>query len=100
MLRSLAGKVRARFEPRRIHSAYRATFGTDQGRFVLAHIADMCHATETTFETDPMAMAVAEGRRQIWLSIQDMMEITELDLREMLRPLAHETERAERGDYE
>ena len=56
---------------------------TEHGRFVLSWIADACHATESIASNDPIEMAKAEGRRQVWLAIQDVLRLTEKDIRDM-----------------
>jgi len=80
---SLNDRARAGFKPREVRDAYARVFSGPHGSLVLAHLADACGATRTTFDSDLQAMAVAEGRRQVWLVIQDVLSINEADLREM-----------------
>jgi len=61
---------------------------TPAARLTLAFIADACHATEsvargTTSETDR-----AIGRREVWLLIQDLLHMTEEDLRTLQEQVA------------
>lgn len=49
---------------------------------VLAWFADLCGATESIADSDPLVMAVAEGRRQVWLALQDILRVSERDIRE------------------
>ena len=56
--------------------AYVAIFNGPQGETVLADLAKFCRATETTFHTDPRAHAVLEGRREVWLRIQQNLNLT------------------------
>lgn len=85
---SLNERARGAFSPREVRDAYAAAFQGPKGSLVLAHLADTCGATRTTFETDLHAMAVAEGRRQVWLVIQDVLNLTEADLRDLQAEVA------------
>ncbi len=40
---------------------------------VLADLARICYAQKSTANANPTAMAVAEGRRQVWLYIQTQL---------------------------
>lgn len=54
--------------------AYHLSFsGAD---IVLADLGRFCHAADTCFDADPRIHAVYEGRREVWLRIQDMMNLT------------------------
>jgi len=79
----LTERTRGAFEPRKVKTAYKKAFAGPMGKLVLAHIADTCGATETTVDENPTMMAVAEGRRQVWLAIQDVLTMSEGDLREL-----------------
>lgn len=85
---SLNERARGAFNPREVRDAYASVFRSPNGSLVLAHLADTCGATRTTFETDLHAMAIAEGRRQVWLVIQDVLNLAEEDLREMQAEVA------------
>ena len=52
---------------------YRAAFGTEAGKLVLGDLARFCHAYSSTYDDDPRAAAALEGRRQVWLRIQDYL---------------------------
>jgi len=80
---SLNERAREAFAPRDVRDAYASVFRGPQGSLVLAHLADACRATRTTFEGDPWSMAVTEGRRQVWMIIQDVLSLTEQDLRDI-----------------
>lgn len=56
---------------------YLLTFdpGSEAARFVLQDLAKFCRAHETTFNADPRAHAVLEGRREVWLRIQNNLEL-------------------------
>lgn len=43
---------------------------------VLRDLAKFCRANESTFAPDPRAHAVLEGRREVWLRIQEHLQLT------------------------
>lgn len=43
---------------------------------VLKDLAKFCRAHKTTFLPDPRAHAQLEGRREVWLRIQEYLEMT------------------------
>lgn len=43
---------------------------------VLSDLAQFCRAHETTFHADPRLHAVLEGRREVWLKIERMLNLT------------------------
>lgn len=57
---------------------YLDTFGLDnvQAKEVLKDLAKFCRANESTFEADARLHAVLEGRREVWLRIQDHLNLT------------------------
>jgi hypothetical protein len=70
--------------------AYKVTFLGDKGeplngaRQVLADLKRFCHVDRPTIKIahgtgmiDPIASAVAEGRREVWLRIQAMLNLSE-----------------------
>ena len=56
--------------------AYQLTFGNGPGQEVLMDLAKFCRATETTFHADPRIHAALEGRREVWLRIQQHLHYT------------------------
>lgn len=60
-------------QPRR--RAYQIAFGSPAGQAVLLDLAIFCRANETCFHADPRRHAVAEGRREVWLRIQQHMNL-------------------------
>jgi hypothetical protein len=61
---------------------YRGCFDTDSGHFVLGDLFHICNAGQTTYPphgTHDSAL-LAEGRRQVWLHIQAMLNADESDL--------------------
>lgn len=59
--------------------AYRRVFNLDSqdAQFVLEDLAKFCRAHEATFQADPRAHALAEGRREVWLRIQQHLRLTD-----------------------
>lgn len=56
---------------------YCFTFRNNRGgSAVLADLAKFCRANESTFHSDPRVHAVLEGRREVWLRIQQHLNLT------------------------
>lgn len=64
----------------RLKRYYRGTFQSDPGRRVLRDLAKVCHAVESTADPDPREQARKEGKRQVWLRIQRMMNVDEAEI--------------------
>lgn len=56
--------------------AYLAAFRNPAGEAVLEDLAKFCRANETTFDADARVHAVLEGRREVWLRIQQHLGLT------------------------
>lgn len=63
-LARLIGRLQAR------KTAYQLAFGSPAGKSVAKDLARFCRAGETCFNTDPRLEAMLEGRRQVWLRIE------------------------------
>lgn len=61
---------------RRRKQNYQLTFKSPAGEQVLADLALFCRANETCFAADPRVHAVAEGRREVWLRIQQHLNLS------------------------
>lgn len=59
---------------------YNLAFNTLAGQYVLMDLAKFCRATETCFHVDARKHAVAEGRREVWLRIQQHLNLSAQDL--------------------
>ena len=57
-------------------SAYRLAFGSPAGQEVLKDLLKFCRARKTTFNADPRVHAALEGRREVWLRIEDHIGLT------------------------
>jgi hypothetical protein len=60
--------------------AYQLALMSVAGQAVLADLAKFCRANESTFDADPRLHAVLEGRREVWLRIQNHLHLTPSDL--------------------
>jgi len=60
--------------------AYRATFNGPLAEDVLRDLAKFCRATRSTFAENDRAHALAEGRREVWLRIQEHLNLTDDEL--------------------
>lgn len=80
---------------RRRARAYQALFGGGReggpnlaAAEVLADLRRFCHDTRTTAKfgaagLDPLAMAMAEGRREVWLRLQHFLHLTDEQLAQL-----------------
>lgn len=68
---------RARLFLGRRRTAYVRTFTGPFADEVLQDLAKFCRANQSTFHPDPRAHAVAEGRREVWLRIQQHLRLTD-----------------------
>ena len=70
----------------RRRSAYRATFGSPVGLDVLADLKRFCGAQTTSVKlgangaVDPLAMAIAEGRREVFNRILAHIHLSDAEL--------------------
>jgi hypothetical protein len=61
----------------RRRTAYVKTFQGPFGDEVLQDLAKFCRANQSTFHPDPRVHAVAEGRREVWLRIQQHLQLSD-----------------------
>ena len=78
MSESLKEKLR-RFVLGRQH-AYRQVFKGPYAQDVLSDLALFCRANASTFDPDARLHAVAEGRREVWLRLQNHLNLTPAEL--------------------
>lgn len=62
---------------------YVFAFTTQAGQRVLQDLAEFCRADETCFDPDPRVHAAKEGRREVWLRIQQHLNLTPSQLAEI-----------------
>lgn len=70
--------------------AYREVFSTAAGRRVLRDLARMCHAAGTTYHEDPREAARREGKRQVWLRIQSLINMDDTELLTLSKEIDNE----------
>lgn len=67
-------------------------------RIVLAHLHWFCHAGRSSLKlatdghVDALAMAAAEGRREVWLEIQKMLTLNSEAMARAIERVIHEQE--------
>lgn len=66
--------------------AYLETFDTksQMNQKVLSDLAKFCRANESTYHPDPRIHAVLEGRREVWLRIQNHLKLDSESLWKLL----------------
>jgi hypothetical protein len=64
----------------RRQQAYRSVFAGPEGKIVLADLVRFCRAQASTFHPDPRASAQLDGRREVFLRIQEHTQLTEDEL--------------------
>lgn len=76
----------------RRRNAYCITFLTQDNRVapraaeVLTDLARFCRADQSCFHPDPRVHAVLEGRREVWLRIQQNLQLTDEQLAQIYAP--------------
>ena len=61
-------------------TAYRAVFQGPMSDAVLADLAKFCRASDSTFHPDPRVAAQLDGRREVFLRIQQHLKLSSDDL--------------------
>ena len=78
MLSELKDKARQFLGARQYN--YQKTFRSPTGEVVLRDLAVFCFADMTTFNGDRDKALLAEGRRQVWLRLQNHLQMTPAEL--------------------
>lgn len=78
---------------------FRACFGTESGQWVAGQLARYCHAYTTT-EGAPVDPRVLEGRRQVWLFINEYLGLQEGEVKRYAALVQGTEGDAIREDYE
>jgi len=62
--------------------SYKTLFKKDDRlvQIVLRDLAKFCRAHESTFHSDPRMHAALEGRKEVWLRIQNYIQLDEQEL--------------------
>lgn len=70
--------------------AYRETFRGKQAERVLRDLAKFCRASASTYEDDARKHAFREGRREVWLRIQAMLNLPDSRVQELSEVIPNE----------
>lgn len=84
MILDTFNKVRDLFRSRSF--AYVAVFGNDKDvyvKLVLKDLAKFCRAHETTYDPDERKHLMLEGRKEVWLRIQNYLRLNSEELFEL-----------------
>lgn len=65
---------------RQRRTAYVRAFINPPGQEVLMDLAKFCRANQSTYHPDPRVHAVLEGRREVWVRIQQHLNLTDEQL--------------------
>lgn len=78
---------------RRRQTAYRRVFSGPQGRLVLEDLARFCRANESTFHPEERISSRLDGRREVFLRIQQHLNLSPDDVFDLLvnaQPISHQ----------
>jgi hypothetical protein len=80
MIKDSVSKIKTLFQKRKF--SYNQVFNKNSkySAEVLEDLARFCRANETTFTVDERMTAVLEGRREVWLRIQNYVNLSVEDL--------------------
>lgn len=67
---------------------YQLTFNSPSANRVLIDLARFCRANESAFDADPRIHAALEGRREVWLRIQQHLGLTSEQLMQLYNGLS------------
>lgn len=65
---------------RRRKRNYQLALTSPAGQEVLKDLVRFCRGAETTYDPDPRVSAALEGRREVWLRIQQHLNLTDAQL--------------------
>ena len=80
MIKGTKLDLRTLFRRRRL--AYNLVFNKDNRytKEVLADLAKFCRAHTSTFSNDPRVQSNLDGRREVWLRIQESLQLSEEEI--------------------
>lgn len=79
-------------------TAYRVTFRGPRADIVLKDLAKFCRANDSTFHPDARVSDVMIGRREVWLRIQQNLNLTSDELWNLFGETGLEDITHERGE--
>jgi hypothetical protein len=59
---------------------YKLTFRSPPGQIVLKDLARFCRAHESTFHDNERIQSKLDGRREVWLHIQELIKLSDDEL--------------------
>lgn len=83
MILETASKLKELFRQRKTAYVQTFNFSDRANRAVLEDLARFCRANDTTFVKDERLSSVLEGRREVWLRIQNYLNLTNDELFEL-----------------
>lgn len=69
---------------------YKAVFGTEKGRGVLADLMRNHYVLTSTYDTDPTLVALREGERNVVLRIMTMLKIDVEELQKRIEEIENQ----------
>lgn len=82
-IRAAVGKLLERLRVRKVN--YQLAFGSPAGKEVLKDLTRFCRAYETCWHPNARAQAMMEGRRQVFLRIEQHLNLSPSDLAAIYR---------------
>ena len=67
----------------RLATDIQAVFTHPKADMLLMWLWDACCVSETTIDPNPLIMAAAEGRRQVWIALNTILSLTQRDINEI-----------------
>ncbi len=76
MIKDTVSKIKELFRSRKL--SYQMTFqkSSPYAQHVLRDLAKFCRAHDSTFTTDDRTTYMLEGRREVWLRLQNHLNLT------------------------
>jgi hypothetical protein len=71
---------------RQLKAAYQVALSAASGELVLRDLRKFCRADYSCFDADPRVHAVYEGRREVWLRINDLLTLSPEELANFIAP--------------
>jgi len=65
---------------RQLKAAYQVALSAASGELLLRDLRKFCRADASCFDADPRVHAVIEGRREVWLRINDFLTLSPEEL--------------------
>ena len=83
MIKDSLSKVRGLFQKRKMAYCQALNKNSVHAKVVLEDLAKFCRAYDSTFTKDDRMTAVLEGRREVWLRIQNYLNLSSDEIYEL-----------------